>query len=95
MKKVLIILCLIFGLVVSSFAYDWYSYIGKKVEVTTIFNHYTGIVTYVVGMEICKNYEPLTHECIQKEVKYTMFLRLEDNTLTIIRCEAIRDIQEK
>lgn len=93
--KVLIVLGIMLLLVVNTYSADWYSYIGKKVEVTTISSSYKGTVAYVVGMDICKRYDNLIQSCVEKETKYTMFLKNEDNTITIIRCEAIRNIEEK
>jgi hypothetical protein len=93
--KIILLVAIMLLLVVKVFSADWYNYIGKKVEVHTISGYYKGTVAYVVGMDICKRYDNLIQSCVEKETKYTMFLKNEDGTITIIRCEAIRDIEEK
>jgi hypothetical protein len=94
MKKILITLLLVIGLVVSSYATDWYSYIGKQVKVCTIADCYIGKVDTILEIEICKQREPITNNCIIREYYYTMLLRQIDDSLKIIRCEAINDIEE-
>ena len=96
MKKLILIFVavLMFASTVFASHLNWYSLVGKRVKIETSFgNVYIGRVSNVAEYEICRQYDPLTHTCIWKEVYYTMFLRMERNT-KVISCETISSIEE-
>ena len=81
-------------LVSNLFAFDWHYYLGKKVNICTISDCYCGRIELIVEIEICREEEPLTHNCLRSDIYYTMYLRLDNNSLKIIKCEAIQKIEE-
>jgi hypothetical protein len=95
LNKLITILVLISILLVGNvLALDWYSYVGKKVEVCVIGECYVGKVETILEIELCRQKDPLTNLCIVREIYYTMILRLPNDRLRLIRCEAIQTIEE-
>jgi hypothetical protein len=73
---------------------NWYYFINKKVEIELFSQIVRGTVIDVDEWEICKQIDPLTHQCICSDKYNVMFLIAEDGTFKTINCNAITDIKE-
>jgi membrane protein YdbS with pleckstrin-like domain len=92
MKKIILVVMLCLFLIVNLFATDWYSYIGKKVQIHITTQTFIGVVRSVVDIEICKQKDAFGN-CIYKEYIYTLYLETDKGVITI-PCEAINLIEE-
>jgi hypothetical protein len=94
MKKIILGLLISLFLVSNLFAVNWLHYLGKEVKVCTVSECYYGQVELIAEIEICREEEPLTHNCLRSDIYYTMYLRLDNKSLKIIKCETIQRIEE-
>jgi len=90
MKK-LLILSLIFLCLLGWSSEDWYSFLHKKVEITTSKQIYIGVVDDVISETMCMRWLPFGI-CQDYYTFCIIFLTQEKKTIAI-RAEAIIDIK--